>query len=224
MQNVVAWLNNPNREYQKGLDLLASYHYDQKKLKPLQQREDRSALFAAVKSLLIPAVKAAPKPVPKSVEPPKPERHAGTDYSAYPVVIAAKRDADIAYKEMMNKRAILFDLVPVEEAIFENSAELIQERGRLALEVVRLQEKVDELYDRYRFALATGKLPNNPEPIVQTVDPVLLYQKISNLQKAISKLRKKEPTSDRLALIEVRTTELETLKRQYNAYKLGRTD
>lgn len=231
---VRAWLNG-NRNYDDGVVLYLQYGRDtalKQQLRGMETATLRSRLFQELKALVKPNAINLNYTVPKETETVQETQKIGTppahnllernrtdtevaDHSTNPVVIAAKREADLLYKQLMDVRARMLWYCPLTEDPLENNPGSMKVRGDLAAEVIRLQYKMDEAYRIHDYARVNGKLPNT-EPEAPVVEPVKLYQEISNLRKNISRYKRKPSlTAAELSRLQEMEARLPTLLKQY---------
>jgi hypothetical protein len=139
-----------------------------------------------------------------------------------PVYQAAIKEADKAYKQVMSVRAILLDKAKINwdnaDDLDPNRPELVAQRSKLAIEVVTGYNRASQLYDKADFVLLNGRLPNddtlNEEEYASLPDHLVKHE-ISNIQKNISKLRAREQTPERIALIIKHETNLQKLTEKW---------
>ncbi|MES2457231.1 MAG: hypothetical protein V4594_16875 [Bacteroidota bacterium] len=131
-----------------------------------------------------------------------------------------KLEADHVYKEAMNARAVLFAMVPANQFEDPNRQDLVAARKDLALQVVSLSVEASRLYDRADFVRINGKLPDEPagEDLSAIADH-LVKNKLDNLRKNLNKIKGRELTSDRLALIQRHQADIITLEARWLSLK-----
>ncbi len=134
---------------------------------------------------------------------------------------AAERKASMLYKQMMNDRAVLFNLTKVEAWDDANRPDLVEQRRKLALSVVNQNYEVSQAYDDLEHVRQHGTLPYSEyeeagDAEVQDLD---LKPTIDNLRKNINKLKGKEPTPEPVAMIQKHEARLEALLQRWNALK-----
>jgi len=116
---------------------------------------------------------------------------------------ACKKETDKYYKQLMNTRAKLFMLCNHEASKEENNKDIVGLRELLVMEMLELQPSVNDGYAVLEYVKRTGKLPDAPqehEPLPSSA--LELYKKRLNLTKNINKLKKKEQTPARIALLQ----------------------
>lgn len=218
--HAIKWLNS-SQKYEDGIRVLRQIGVDEKEIAQIELSKERcKALFYRIKNLL-PNPKtrttvhrpSTPK-TPKNLEPILP-------YSQEPVAIAAKREADILFKDMMNKRALLFQMCTVKESPFENEMVQVNKRKKLTTEIIHLDRKVKEAYNKYRFTAEKGYVPETKISTRKGTPHLLLYKQIKNKRTYISKLQKKENLSSKqMVLLEKHESDLSQLLKEYE-YELS---
>jgi hypothetical protein len=214
-KELLAWLNT-SRPYQQGVEIYHRLGSDVAlKDRLLRGTPSHMAeeLFQALRCVyyslkgITPQAAPAPKPEPEAAPtapvPRNPELEA-----------ACKQEADKAYKVLANVRALLFNQCTVEAEPRENLSAKVDARGELAMAILDLHPKVDELYNRYRYVQAHGRLPDEPtatpeEAIPQ--NPVLQERMRLNIIKCINKLKLKPQTPERVAYIQTLSAKLQTV-------------
>ena len=198
---ILAWLNG-DRNFAAGSALLRAA--GNSSIGENETPNTKSRLFKELKALLGPGEAiTSPTPVTPSGR--------GT-YTALPaatndVAEVARREAERLFKQLQNTRAQLFALCPQEKEEFENEGLKVQERGKLALTTLALQDKVNAAYDAFRFAETHGRMP---EVATAPEGPAGdLPRRIANAQKNIYRIRKTKAGTPELAAKEA---ELEALK------------
>ena len=89
------------------------------------------------------------------------------------------------------------------------------DRASLTRQLMDLQPKVNKAFEDHRYVVAHGRLPDAPVVEEKKVDPIELYQRISNLRKSLSKDRKKEQKPAVVQRIEDKEKQLESLLKEY---------
>lgn len=227
---IIAWINN-DRNFEVGLKLAEQAGTNAQMLRnfSIHPKVGKKKLYYLLKELaglnsrepVAPKVISSQKPKPCAIPTPgNTQKGADTpdksEFENSAIVIAAKRDADVLYKEMMNKRALLFNMCPALESKYENEGGKVKRRVTLTKEVMALDRKVNHAYDRYRFAMQNGYLPQEKEVSIET-PPLLIAPRIANLKKAIRRLKAiKDPlTANQLSSLESKSAELQFLLKQY---------
>ncbi|HRH60547.1 MAG TPA: hypothetical protein PL045_08250 [Chitinophagaceae bacterium] len=139
------------------------------------------------------------------------------------VMQACEAAAKRSWKMMMAKRAELFALVrhvPAHEDV--NAPDRVKERTGLCYEVHEMARKADEAYDKLAYLREIGRLPADEINVAEEFSFVTDYElkhTIDNLRKAISKLKKKEQTAERVALLQKHNSSLEKLLKRWHSLK-----
>lgn len=242
MKELVQWLNS-SREWDKGVDLIQKFATDQQvrnlfaEVSPSPVYADM--LFQEIRSIYY-ALKNS-KPVvpiePEEITPPQPKFPTGglvriqaepvlpaekesDSFRDSPLAVQCKLEADKLYKLMMNTRAELFAQCSTGPVHGENSDEALSIRSDLAMKIMELQYDVDMAYERYRYVIANGQLPDSPSSEFQVpTDPMDLLQTKLNLQKAINKLKRREQTAERIALIQQKSEHLNLVLNAIDQHK-----
>lgn len=136
---------------------------------------------------------------------------------------ACKLEADHKYKEVMNKRAVLFKMVNVEGFEDPNVPAKIHARAQLAIEVVQGWQTVSQLYDRANYVKLHGRLPDGGEDINEPeydhLPDHLVKLRLDNARKAYNKLKKKEATPERVALMQKHEENISKLEKQWRSLR-----
>ncbi|HVX00351.1 MAG TPA: hypothetical protein VHA52_07950, partial [Candidatus Babeliaceae bacterium] len=135
----------------------------------------------------------------------------------------ARHEADIAYKKVMNARAVLFSLAKCEAWEDPNLPDKINQRAPLAIEVVTAYQKASDLYDRANFVNAYGYLPDQDHTGQQEYTHLqdhLVKLRLDNARKALNKLKAKETTAERIALIQKHEANIRVLEEKWKALKI----
>lgn len=142
------------------------------------------------------------------------------------LVAALRQEAFNSWKELMNKRAVLFKLCRHEMWEEENSPERVALRGKLALEIIAFNRKeVNRAFEAVAYAEEHGKPPTHPEDITNEEDEyahlpdIALKATIDNIRKNLSKIRKREQTPERMDLIKKHERNLEKLLARWHSSK-----
>lgn len=135
----------------------------------------------------------------------------------------ARKEAFMAYKDCMNKRAELFASCRV--AGFEdiNRPDLIEQRSKLAVEVVIAFNKVSELYDRAAHVKEYGILPRvdgeEEESEYNGLPDTLVKSALYNLKQNYNKIKKRELTTERMALLQKHEKNIKKLEERWRLLK-----
>lgn len=215
------WLNG-QREYNTGVALFSAFSKNSALIKlfrngktPYTNRRLQEELLAHYNQ-----IKSPPPPTELPVQPSPPAPTLPSTES--PVYVAAKREADKAFKEFANARARLFAMAAPDDFTDPNSPDKINQRRTSAIDVVRLYQKASDLYDRADYVKQTGRLPTDIEPEQPAYDALpneLVKQTLDNLRKNVNKMKKREPTAARLALIEKHTANIKNLEARWRSLK-----
>lgn len=234
MQDLTAWLNS-KRDFKEGVQIYLQYGDNKQFVQLLLDGETdytRKNLFDNLRAIYY-ALKNGtnqPDPVVKKQEPevtapvvthddqtqvpipaPIPQPQKGELYNA------CKHDADKLYKELMALRAELFQLCPLEESKMENDEfTFVNDRKAIVLKLMDLQYETDQAYTKLRYVEEHGTLPTFTEPKPEEIptNPILLLTFKKNLVSGINKLKKKEQTPERIALLTHKLTQLTTVNEQ----------
>lgn len=133
-----------------------------------------------------------------------------------------KEEADNEYKKVMNVRAVLFKKAAPDGFLDINKPNLIFDRGELAIEVVQGFQKVSELYDRANYVKQHGRLPSSGADLeddneYDLLPDSLVKQRLDNARKAYNKLKKKERTPERVALLQQHEENIAKLKAKWDS-------
>lgn len=131
------------------------------------------------------------------------------------VLSAAKYEAEVAYKELMNTRSVLFRLANKEIS----TADDMEQRRLLALEVVKSSKVVSALYDKVDYIATHGKLPAAPEPEKKDIPDFMVYSILDNLRKNVAKLKARPKTPERLQAIAEQILKVEELEMRWKTLK-----
>lgn len=138
------------------------------------------------------------------------------------LITACKLKADKEYKKIMNMRAVLFQLTNTKGTLDPNTPDLIKKRSQLALEVVSGYNHLSQLYDTVEFVKKTGRLPDQDlqENDVNLIPDHLVKQTLDNSRKNVNKLKKREQTPERIALIQYHEKNIEILIHRWQKIKI----
>ena len=124
------------------------------------------------------------------------------------------------YKQMMNDRAILFNLTKVEGWDDVNKPDLVEQRRVLALQICSRNYEVSQAYTELEHVRLHGTLPSEEQPESEKeISDLQLKRTIDNLRTSLSKLRKREQTPERVAIIQKHQGNLDSLLLRWNAIK-----
>ena len=136
-----------------------------------------------------------------------------------------KNEADLAYKKVMNDRAVLFSLANVDDFTDPNMPAKVQEREKLAIAVVTGFQKVSDLYDTANYVKENGRLPNSDTSTETEYDNLpdeLVKQQLDNCRKAFNKLKSKEQTPVRIELMQKHQENIKKLEARWHSLKPAR--
>jgi hypothetical protein len=157
----------------------------------------------------------------KPIEPPAEQV---TEEPINPLVYqAAKQQADMKYKEVMNIRAELFAASRTVIGEDVNRPDKVQQRTRLAIDVVKGFIEVSELYDKVDYIKTTGRIPNSDttdDDDVILIPDIMVKQTLDNLRKNLNKMKKREQTPERIVLQQKHESNLLKLEERWRLLKL----
>ena len=135
---------------------------------------------------------------------------------------ACIEEANTEYKKVMNARAILFKKAAADGFLDINKPDLIFDRGQLAIEVLQGWQKVSQLYDRADYVKQHGRLPSAEADLeddndYDVIPDSLVKQRLDNARKAYNKLKKKERTPERIALLQQHEANIKKLKAKWDS-------
>jgi hypothetical protein len=221
VKEIAQWLNNKDT-FVAGIFLLKKHCQDGTIIKKFEAKTSASydKLYAELVSIYRFLKKGNTKPIIKKEIP-------ILDLNKIDIENTQKKDliidsrtfldletlAKTSYKELMNKRAVLFSNCSFEKQFNENSKEAIATRKQLALDIVKDQYPVNENYFNFNQYKETGVLPNVEIALNDVPDnPILLHRKYDNERKNLNKLLNKEPNLERIKLIENKRITIKKLK------------
>lgn len=137
---------------------------------------------------------------------------------------ACLEEANNEYKKVMNARAVLFKKAAPDGYLDINKPDLIKDRGGLAIEVVQGWQKVSELFDRANYVKQHGRLPSSGTDLeddneYDLIPDSLVKQRLDNARKAFNKLKKKERTPERVALLQQHEENIKKLKAKWDSLR-----
>jgi hypothetical protein len=236
---IAAWLKG-NRDYGMGVALYVAYGTD-RKLKhallqgknPFNEKRLLAELSAMVHEMPVPgpansqpqAVKFTAVPYRQQSEQ-NPLPSIRITESSTALIARVQQEAFTAWKELMNKRAMLFALCQTDGWEDENEPGKVAMRGKLALEILEFHDKVVlPAYNRLDHVRATGTLPKEmsaaptQEEAYSALPDHQVKRTIDNLRKNLGKMRRREPTPERLAMIAEHEANLQKLLRRWDSLK-----
>ncbi|MBN8833768.1 MAG: hypothetical protein BGO53_08865 [Sphingobacteriales bacterium 39-19] len=165
-------------------------------------------------------IATAPPAPAKNIKLPNPEPVSKPVHIGSPIYDAAKLEADKMYRQVMADRAVLFNKASCEAYEDPNTPDRVKSRSKLALDVVEGYRKASALYEKADYIARTGSVPNTEETHEEdyaALPDIRLKPTISNIQKNLSKLRKREATPERLALIAAHEANLKKLEERWRS-------
>lgn len=136
---------------------------------------------------------------------------------------ACKLEAGLQYKKVMNTRARLFGLAAHSDYVDVNKEDKVFDRVKLALEVVHEYNLVSQLYDRAAYVKTHGRLPtdqeDNEENEYDHLQDHLVKLRLDNARKAYNKLKAKEQTAERIALLQKHEENIKKLEAKWDSLK-----
>ena len=214
------WLNNSDHDYVQGVNLISVLSTDKDLVSFFQKYNSDFAHRRLVEELekiyegMMATVPLTPTVVEEEQAPPRLPKNPELE-------VAAAHKASQLYKQMMNDRAVLFNLTKVEGWDDPNKPDLVEQRRQLALSICAQNYEVGEAYDELAHVRQHGTLPNTEEEKQEEgeVPDLELKPTIDNLRKALSKLRQKEQTPERVAKIQQHESRLQELLQRWNRLK-----
>lgn len=150
--------------------------------------------------------------IAKHVSPPNPELYA-----------ASKLEADKIYKAAMNKRAVLFSMIPSDKYSQHNTPDLMEARRKLCLEVVSGYNHASELYDQADHVKLFGELPDQDDPGIEeevaNLPDFEVKPALDNARKALNKLKGRDQTAERVVLIQNHQLRIKKLEERWHSLK-----
>lgn len=214
LEQLRSWLNG-SRDYWIGI-VLYDHLGDNETLKELFKRGESAFNRRKLDQSLHAIWDQNNRRIPEPVENLKKE----TENSE--LIAACKLKADKEYKKIMNMRAVLFQMTNTKGALDQNTPELIKKRSHLALEVVAGYNHLSQLYDTVAFVKNTGRLPDQDpqETDFNLIPNHLVKQVLDNTRKNVNKLKKREQTPERVALIQHHEKNIEILIHRWQKIKI----
>lgn len=201
------WLNG-EREYFTGIVLLKKYACNDDIANTLLSKKNDynvARLEQEIRKLIARALPTPAKqpPIPKQIIETEVDNTSCANVELYE---ASLSEATKAYKEAMNLRAELFALCRVESWEDPNLPSNVQIRSKIAVDVVTKYNYASKLYDRAEHVRKVGRLPDNEEENhvndYANLPDVMVKQTLDNLRKNFNKIRKREHTAERTALMQ----------------------
>lgn len=137
---------------------------------------------------------------------------------------ACKLKADNMYKEAMNLRAVLFGEATVQGYEDVNRPDLVQKRSKKSVDVVVLFNRASKLYEIADYVKLHGRLPNeeaehDEATEMNAVPDELVKSTLDNLRKNFNKMKKREQTPERIALIQKHEANIKKLEARWHLLK-----
>jgi hypothetical protein len=131
--------------------------------------------------------------------------------------------AKSVYKEAMNKKAVLFFMIPAGKFDDPNRPDLVDARRSLSLEVVSLYNEASQLFDDADFVKLHGHLPyQEKEQPAENYDEIpdhLVKQTLDNARKNYNKIKKKPVTPERTVSIQLHEHKIKILEKRWHSFK-----
>lgn len=180
----------------------------------LKEKENEYSKNTKSTAKTVKAIKTTSRqPLPKAIEPANSKLYT-----------AAKLEADKLYKEVMNNRAVLFAMVSTMDITEPNTEAKINERAKLAMDVVVGFNKASSLYEKADFVKSNGRLPGEENDEINEYDHLpdnLVKQTLDNLRKNYNKMKKRDPTAERVALLQKHEANIKKLSKRWDCLKLA---
>jgi hypothetical protein len=229
LKTLQSWLNG-NRNYTVGVEIFAVLSSDKSLIKTFRSgqtlnnnwrlQEEMKALFYQIKKkqAVEKVTVIAADTIVTSFAARNPNNY-NTD-----IYDACKLEADNMYKESMNKRAVLFSLLPADIYQDPNRPDLILQRSKLSVEVVELYNKASALYDKANYVLKNGRLPGTDKEEEQETDysdlpDFKVKPALDNLRKNINKIKSRPQTPERISLLIKHEANLKILEEKWHLLK-----
>ena len=150
--------------------------------------------------------------IAKTINPPNPELYN-----------ASLEDAKRVYKGAMNKRAVVFSMIPTDKYSHINRPDLVEARRKLCLDAVKEYNEASALFDQADYVKLQGKLPDEPDASVDDevagLEDYEVKPALDNARKAYNKLKGREQTADRVALMQKHKAKIEKLEERWHSLK-----
>lgn len=227
LEVIRCWFNG-SMDYYPGVALAAQF-YENKALLLVLQKSDNNRNRQRLKEIMEHEFTRLSELQPKNnkeVElPEKKERcesktkeKPAQSFEGSPVYKSALSEADKAYRQVMAKRTELFLQTRVLEYEDPNTPDKVKIRAQMAIEVVEGYRKASRLYEKANFVQKHGRLPDaeqTDENELEFLPDFRVQQVLNNARKALSKLKKKPLTTERVALMEVHQNRIKTLEKRW---------
>lgn len=138
-----------------------------------------------------------------------------------PLYEAALKEATLLFKESMNDRATLFALANTEGFEDPNRPDLVAQRSKQAVDLVVKYNRVSELFDRAAYVKKHGRLPVDEadENEFDALPDHLVKDALNNARKAYNKLKSKEQTAERVALMQKHKKNIKKLELKWQSLR-----
>ena len=215
---VIKWING-TKEYHTGVSLLKLCIPNYPNLAILKRdfnKYNADKLLEALQAYIDGKTIDLPKPIITAAA----VSYKNADYSNIALYISCKKEADLLFKEVMNERAVLFsgirNLLPHDDP---NRPDLVEQRRKPAIDIAVKYIKLSKLYERADYVKKNGRLPfTDVEFIPVATDFIpdhLVKQNLDNLRKNINKMKKREQTPERIALLNTHLITLQSLESRW---------
>ena len=135
---------------------------------------------------------------------------------------AAHLEATKCYKQTMNDRAVLFSMLN-NDLVDLNTPDRILSRAKLSVNVVTGFIKASALFDKAAFVAEFGHLPDGEPSEENEYDHLpdnLVKSTLDNLRKNYNKMKKREQTPERVALMQKHEANIQKLALRWDSLKL----
>ena len=130
----------------------------------------------------------------------------------------AKEKANLAYKEVMNLRAELFAMAKLDDFENCNRPDKIQQRSKIAIDVVVKYNQASALYENADFARTHGRLVTTAEDDGEDYEALpdhLVKKTLDNMRKNYNKMKKREITPERTELLQKHENNIKKLEAKW---------
>jgi ribosome-binding ATPase YchF (GTP1/OBG family) len=124
----------------------------------------------------------------------------------------------------MNLRAVAFSLATVEGFEDVNRPDLVAKRSPIVVDAVIKYQRASKLYDIAKYVHDHGRLPNedaehDEATEMDAVPDELVKSTLDNLRKNYNKMKKREQTPERVALLQKHVTNIKKLEARWHLLK-----
>jgi hypothetical protein len=213
MEQIRCWLNS-NRKYNEGVALYADTIICDPKLLSLFLKGESKFCIKKLNDLLVNFYDeqiADPSPIVNII--PKVQKQEVVNSELYD---KCKKDADLLYKETMNKRAILFASIKgLGDDV--NRVDHIEQRKNLCIEVVEEFNQVGKLYDDAKYVAANGSLPEVKIKSKEWdyIPDNLVKSTLDNLRKSYNKMKVLPTTPERIIKLQDKEKGIKILEEKW---------